>query len=76
MFYDIVSNCLLLADGSATLTKALGLEKDLIADGLGVRSQRFAMVVNDNTVEFLGVDESGYQNSSPAAVFAHLGVKA
>ncbi len=45
----------MLADGSAAFTKALGLELDLVAAGLGVRGQRFAMVVDDGTVTHLAV---------------------
>src|SRR5690606_32735292 len=37
----------MLADGSAALTKALGLELDLVARGMGVRSQRFVLTAVD-----------------------------
>lgn len=47
----------MLADGSGDFTKAMGLEFDLSARGLGVRSRRYAMVVNDGTVELLNVEE-------------------
>jgi glutaredoxin/glutathione-dependent peroxiredoxin len=50
---------IMLADGSATLTKALGLELDLTARGMGVRSQRFAMVVDDGKVSGLYVEAPG-----------------
>ena len=49
----------MLADGSAELTKALGLEMDLSARGLGVRSQRFALVVKDGKVAHVAVEEPG-----------------
>ena len=39
----------MLADGSGAFTRAMGLELDLIARGLGVRSQRFALVAQDGT---------------------------
>jgi peroxiredoxin (alkyl hydroperoxide reductase subunit C) len=48
-----------LADGSGAFTKALGLELDLVARGLGVRSQRFAMVTQDGIVTHLAVEEAG-----------------
>jgi peroxiredoxin (alkyl hydroperoxide reductase subunit C) len=48
-----------LADGSATFTKALGLELDLTARGLGIRSQRFALVTQDGIVTHLAVEEPG-----------------
>lgn len=50
---------IMLADGSAALTKALGMELDLIARGLGVRSQRFAMIVEDGQVIHLAVEPPG-----------------
>ena len=48
-----------LADGSAALTKALGLEMDLTARGLGVRSQRFALVAKNGKVTHIGVEQPG-----------------
>jgi len=50
---------LMLADGSAALTKALGLELDLTTRGLGVRSQRFALVAQDGAVTHLAVEQPG-----------------
>ena len=47
---------LMLADGSAHLTKALGLELNLDAAGMGIRSRRYAMVVNDGVVEVLNIE--------------------
>ena len=49
----------MMADGSATFTKALGLELDLVARGLGVRSQRYSMLVEDGVVKSLNVEEPG-----------------
>ena len=49
----------MMADGSATWTKALGLELDLIARGMGVRSQRFSMLVDDGVVKALNVEQPG-----------------
>ena len=49
----------MLSDGSAALTKAMGLELDLIARGMGVRSQRFALVAQDGRVTHLGVEAAG-----------------
>ena len=63
----------MLADGSATLTKALGLELDLTARGLGVRSQRFAMVVDDGRVASLMIEApGGFDVSRAEAVLAAL----
>ena len=47
---DVGDRILMLADGSGAFTKMLGLELDLTARGLGVRSQRYAMVVEDGKV--------------------------
>jgi peroxiredoxin (alkyl hydroperoxide reductase subunit C) len=50
---------IMLSDGSGTLTKALGLELDLTARNLGIRSQRFALVAQDGIVTYLAVEEPG-----------------
>ena len=64
---------LMLADGSAALTKALGLELDLTARGLGIRSQRFAMVVDDGKVSHLAVEAPGdFDVSKAESVLAAL----
>ena len=49
----------MMADGSAAYTKALGLEFDLIARGMGVRSQRYSMFVDDGVVKALNVEQPG-----------------
>jgi glutaredoxin/glutathione-dependent peroxiredoxin len=46
----------MLADGSATWTKALGLDQDLTARGMGIRSQRYAMVVENGVVKALNIE--------------------
>ena len=45
-----------LGDGSAELVKKLGLELDLTARGMGIRSQRFSMLVDDGVVKQLNVE--------------------
>jgi peroxiredoxin len=63
----------MLADGSAALTKALGLELDLTARGLGVRSQRFAAIIDDGRVTHLAVEPpGGFEVSKAEAVLAKL----
>ena len=47
-----------LADGSANWAKAMGLTADLTERGLGVRSQRYAMVVDDGVVKTLNVEDA------------------
>lgn len=49
---------LMLPDGNGELTRALGLELDGSGFGLGQRSQRFAMIVEDGTVTHLAVEEA------------------
>ncbi len=46
----------LLADGNAEFAKAVGLELDGTGFGMGVRSQRYAMVLEDGVVTYLGVE--------------------
>jgi glutaredoxin/glutathione-dependent peroxiredoxin len=49
----------MMADGSATFTKALGLELDLVGRGMGVRSQRYSMLVDNGIVKSLNVEQPG-----------------
>jgi peroxiredoxin len=49
----------MMADGSAAFTKALGLDMDLTARGMGVRSQRYSMLVDDGVVRQLNVEQPG-----------------
>lgn len=47
----------LLADGSGDFVRALGLELDLTRGGLGMRSQRYSMLVNDGVVKSLNIEQ-------------------
>ena len=49
----------MMADGSADFTKKLGLELDLTARGMGVRCQRFSMLVKDGVVKTLNIEGPG-----------------
>jgi peroxiredoxin len=49
----------MMADGSAAYTKALGLDMDLTARGMGVRSQRYSMLVENGVVKALHVEQPG-----------------
>ena len=55
---NVGDSVLMLADGSAELTKSLGLDLDLSGHGMGVRASRFAMIVDDGTVSHLSVEQS------------------
>ena len=63
----------MLADGNAPFAKAIGLELDATGVGLGIRSQRFAMVVEDGAVTGLHVEQPGaFEVSSAEAMLATL----
>jgi peroxiredoxin len=57
----------MMADGSAQWTRALGLELDLTARGLGVRSQRYSALLKDGVVTQLNLEEGGKFEVSDAA---------
>lgn len=57
----------MLADGSGLWTRALGLELDLVERGLGVRSQRYSMVVDNGVVTQLNLENGGGFSVSDAA---------
>ena len=62
----------LLADGSAAFAKATGLELDLTAKGLGVRCQRFSMVVDNGVVKSLHIDEGTFEKTSAETMLNEL----
>jgi len=49
----------MLGDGNAELTKKLGLERDLTKDGMGIRSRRFSLLVEDGVVKQVNVEQPG-----------------
>jgi len=63
----------MMADGSADYTKKLGLELDLTGRGMGVRSQRFSMLIEDGVVKSLNIEAPGkFEVSSAEAMLAKL----
>lgn len=56
---NVGDKIVMLSDGSGALTKAMGLELDLTARGLGVRSQRFALVAEDMKLTYLAIEPPG-----------------
>ena len=63
----------MLADGSAAFTKALGLELDLVGRGMGVRSQRYALVADNGKVTHLAVEQpGGFEVSKAESILAHV----
>jgi peroxiredoxin len=57
----------MFGDGSGEFTKKLGMEFDLTARGLGIRSQRFAMIVDNGVVKYLALEAPGKFEVSDAA---------
>lgn len=56
-----------VADWDAAFVKALGLDRDLSAGGLGVRSTRFSMLVDDGAVQFVNVEDNPGQATVSSA---------
>jgi peroxiredoxin len=64
----------MMGDGSAAYTKALGLELDLTAKGMGVRCQRFSMLVDDGVVKTRNIEGPGkYEVSDGDTMLKQLG---
>lgn len=64
---------LMLGDGNGEFTRALELELDGTGFGLGMRSQRFAMIVKDGVVSHLAVEEGpGIDVSSAESILGQL----
>ncbi len=64
----------MMGDGSANYTKALGLEFDLTARGLGLRCQRFSMLVDNGVVKSLNVEAPGkYEVSDAETLLKQMG---
>jgi glutaredoxin/glutathione-dependent peroxiredoxin len=63
----------MLGDGSGTWTKALGLELDLTARNMGMRSQRYSMLVENGTVTKLNIEAPGkFEVSGAETMLAQL----
>jgi peroxiredoxin len=70
---NVGDKVLMLADGSGAFTEALGLTLDLTPNGMGKRSKRYAMIVDNGTVSALNVEEPGkFEVSSAEAVMKQL----
>ena len=63
----------MLADGSGAFVKAMGLELDLVGRGMGVRSQRYALIAQDGKVTYLAIEQpGGFEVSKAEEILAHL----
>lgn len=70
---NVGDKVLMLADGNADFTKAVGLEMDGTGFGMGLRSKRYAMVVENGVVKHLAVEAPGqFEVSSADAVMKAL----
>ena len=63
---NVEDNILMIGDALAEFTRAIGLEVDLSAGGLGLRSQRYAMLIKDGIVEHLAIEKPGQFEVSDA----------
>jgi peroxiredoxin len=64
---------MMLADGNGDFTRALGLEMDATKFGMGKRSQRYSMVVDNGVVKILNVEASGaFEVSSADHILSQL----
>ena len=70
---NVGDKVMMLADGSAEFTKAAGLELDLVARGMGVRCQRFSMIVDDGVVQSINIDEGTFDKTSAEQALSDLG---
>jgi|TARA_B110000263_G_scaffold130897_1_gene113830 peroxiredoxin len=70
---SVGDNVMMLADGNGEFTAAIGLEMDGSGFGLGTRSQRYAMVIDDGVVTLLNVESGpGLDVSSAESILASL----
>jgi len=64
---------MMLADGNGDFTRAVGLELDARANGLGMRSRRYAMIIENGVVKSLNVENPGaFEVSSAEAILKAL----
>ncbi|CAO0789780.1 unnamed protein product [Mucor circinelloides] len=71
--YKAGDKVIMAGDGSAIFSGALGLTQDLTNNGMGVRSKRFAIVIDDLVVKYVGVEQApGVTSSGAEAVLAKL----
>lgn len=70
---SVPDGLMMLSDGNGDFTRALGLEMDASGSGMGMRSRRFALYVDNGTVRGVHVEEPGrFEVSSAEYMLAHL----
>ena len=71
--HDALGKIVMLADGNATFSKALGIDQDLGKANMGVRARRGVVVVEDGTVKSIEMEEPGkFEVSSAEACLRKL----
>lgn len=71
--HDVGESMTMIADGNGAFVQAMGLDRDMSERGMGHRSQRFALVVNDGVVEKTFIESpGGYSVSSAENVLGEL----
>ena len=71
---DVPDGMMMLADGNAEFTRALGLELDASSYGMGTRAKRFALYAEDGVVRHLCVEAPGeYRVSSAEHMLEQIG---
>jgi len=70
---EVEGKVTMLADGNGEFTRALDLELDRSETGMGMRSQRYAMIVEDGVIRDIAIDPTGtFEASSAEAVLERL----
>ncbi len=70
---NVAGDIVMLADGSGEFAKAIGLDADFSKFGMGLRSQRYSMIVKDGMVQNLNVEAAGeYKVSSAEHMLSQL----
>jgi glutaredoxin/glutathione-dependent peroxiredoxin len=57
---------MMLGDGSGDFVRAIGLELDRVKEGMGIRTQRYSMLVDDGVIKALNVEQPGQFDVSSA----------
>ncbi|KAI9250611.1 Redoxin [Sporodiniella umbellata] len=71
--YKAGDKVIMAGDGNGAFSKALGLTQDLTKAGMGIRSKRFAIIVDDLVVKYVGVEDApGVTASGADAILAKL----
>lgn len=70
---NVDDNILMVADGNADFTEAIGLAEDRHDRGMGIRSQRYSMIIEDGVVKTLNVEAPGkFEVSSAEQILKQL----